>query len=93
MTNRVLDVLRSDCWRGVPGAGDPYEWAMRGWMDAAMVDFAHGINLPFEPTPAEANFAANVILRLGRIKGVRLASEVGTPKEIINAGFGMEIVK
>lgn len=93
MSNRILDELRNDCWNGVPGAGDPYEWAMRGWMRAAENKFLSGIYLPFEPTAEEANEAAKVVLRLGRIKGVRTADVVGTPASIINAGFGLELVK
>lgn len=93
MTNRILAELKSDCWAGVPGAGDPYEWAYSAWMDAALIGFAKGINLPFEPTHAEVMHAREVILRLGRIKGVRHSSVVGTPAEIINPAFGLEIVK
>lgn len=92
MKNRILEELRSDCWQGVPGPGDPYEWAFRGWMDAAEREFSSGIYLPFQPTPEEARSAARVVLRLGQIKGVRTAAEVGSPRDIINAGFGLELI-
>lgn len=93
MSNRILAELRRDCWAGVPGAGDPYEWAMRGWMDAAAVGFRSGINLGFAPTDAEVVEASRVLLRLGQIKGVRSSEVVGTPAEVINPAFGLEIVR